>query len=114
MSRSHNNPPDCIDELVNQLTQFQVQLTTTVADIAHRLESLERRSTEPAPDASFTSGPAPTQTPPPPPRLKLDVPRFDEKTLRDGSSRSPSFSRTTTHPRRSASLLLRSFLTVRP
>jgi hypothetical protein len=74
MSRSQNNPPDRIDELVNQLTQFQVQLTTTVADIANRLESLERRSTEPTPDASFTQALVP---PAPPHRLKLDVPRFD-------------------------------------
>ncbi|KAK2423487.1 hypothetical protein QL285_033937 [Trifolium repens] len=75
MSRSQNNPPDCIDELVNQLTQFQVQLTTTVADIAHRVESLERRSTEPPLEGSSTQGP--TQPPPPLHRLKLDVPRFD-------------------------------------
>jgi hypothetical protein len=67
-----------IDELVQQLSQFQIQLTTTVADIATRLETLERRTPEP------TSGSFHGQNPPPPPpstqttpHLKLDVPRFD-------------------------------------
>jgi hypothetical protein len=78
MSRPPPTPPaDRFDELVQQLSQFQVQLTTTVADIAHRLDSLERRT----PDPSAASGSGPTLgTPPPspaPPRLKLDVPRFD-------------------------------------
>jgi hypothetical protein len=67
-------PPDRIDELVQQL---QVQLTTTVADIAHRLDSLERRTPEPTAGSGTGS---PHGAPPPHPaphRLKLDVPRFD-------------------------------------
>jgi hypothetical protein len=79
MAPTPSTPPsDRFDELVQQLSQFQLQLTTTVADIAHRLETLERRTPEPS-SGSFQAQNPPPPPPPPPvtPRLKLDVPRFD-------------------------------------
>ncbi|GAU39167.1 hypothetical protein TSUD_147890 [Trifolium subterraneum] len=69
--------PERFDELLHQLTQFQIQFTTTMADVVSRVESLERRT--PDPSSASASVPPPFSLPnnPTPPRLKLDVPRFD-------------------------------------
>ena len=70
-----NNPPDKIDLLTEQLAKFQAVVTSSMADVSSRVESLERRSPEtPSHNSDGHSSPSTTV---PPPRLKLDVPRFD-------------------------------------
>lgn len=72
---TRNAPPtDKIDELVQQLTQFQNLFSTTKAEVSQRVELLERRSPENRSSPETNSSQSTLSQPP---RLKLDVPRFN-------------------------------------
>jgi len=73
-NNSTNPPIDKIDELVQQLAQFQQLFSTTMPDVSQRIELLERRSLENRSSPETNSS---QSTLTQPPWLKLDVPCFD-------------------------------------
>ncbi|MCH81666.1 hypothetical protein A2U01_0002457 [Trifolium medium] len=68
---SSSSSPDHMEEFARQLTDMQNLFRASLADVSTRMTSLERRS----PESSPASQTAMNYTP----KLKLDVPRFDEE-----------------------------------